>query len=95
MLSWGLYCLILTKPLVRYGNVRGNHLLPQILVPLQGIGVWRTYSYHKVTTLQGMWTRGERAKRFRPQLAEFSCKCTIAGRKTSFILGIGESLNSR
>lgn len=63
------------------------YFLPQIIVPVQGVAIWITYSYHKVTTLPRMWTRGIRDKRFHPQLAEFSHESIIPGRMTSVILG--------
>lgn len=52
MLSWALYCLILTKTLVNDGNYRGNYFLSQIIVLVQGVVIWITYSNHKVTTFK-------------------------------------------
>ena len=84
----GINCLILTKALVNYGNFRENYFLSQITVPVQGVAIWITYSYHRVTTFQSMGTRGNRDKRFHPQLADFSYEFIIPGRMTSFILDI-------
>lgn len=50
MLSWALYCLILIKTLVNYGN-SGNYFLSQIIVLVQGV-IWIIYSNHKMTTFK-------------------------------------------
>lgn len=52
MLLWALHYLILTKTHVNSGNVKGNHLLSQIIVLVPGITIWITYSCHKVTILK-------------------------------------------
>lgn len=38
---------------MNYGNVRGSHLLSQIIIPVQeAVNIWVIHSYYQVTTLK-------------------------------------------